>query len=198
MKKIKIAITGSIGSGKSIFAEYINSKGFAVIDADSISKSILSSDTTIKRKVIEELGEKAYSGGEVNKKYLAKTVFSDPQKLTKLNNILHPAVLNKINALVQNNLQEDKLIFIESALIYEADIEKQFDYVVLITSDYENRLKRSVQNNRYTEDDFKKRDENQIPDDEKEKRADFVFSNNGSKEDLLNKADLLLITLNAL
>jgi len=112
-----------------------------------------------------------------------------------LNSILHPRVLQKIDDLVKKKYKDEKIIFIEAALIYEADIEKKFDYVVLITADFNMRLKRSVGSGKFTEDDFINRDKNQIPQEEKEKRADFIFSNNGSKKDLIKKADLLLLTL---
>ncbi len=113
-----------------------------------------------------------------------------------MNSILHPRVLQKIDNLIEKKYKDEKIVFIEAALIYEADIEKMFDYVVLVVADFNIRLKRSVGHGKFTEDDFIKRDKNQIPQEEKEKRADFIFSNNESKKDLIKKADLLLLTLN--
>ncbi len=98
---------------------------------------------------------------------------------------------------IKQKYKDDKFVFIEAALIYEADIEKKFDYVVLVTADFNIRLKRSVESGKFNEDDFINRDNNQIPQEEKEKRADFIFSNNESKKDLIKKADLLLLTLNS-
>ena len=113
-----------------------------------------------------------------------------------MNSILHPQVVQKIDSLIEEKYKDKKIVFIESALIYEANIENKFDYVVLVTADFNIRLKRTVGNGKFTEDDFINRDKNQIPQEEKEKRADFIFSNNGSKKDLIKKADLLLLTLN--
>ena len=198
MTKIKVAITGNIGSGKSTFTEYLSSKGYPVIDADSISKGLLTSDKIIIQKVIKQFGEKAYRNGKVNKKYLAETVFTDQSRLKALNSILHPQVLKKIDNLVKNEFINEKIVFIESALIYEAEIEKNFDYVVLVTSEFNKRLKRMVETWKISKEDFVQRDNNQIPEKEKEKRADYIFSNNGDKKDLIKKADLLLLTLKAL
>ena len=198
MTKIKVAITGNIGSGKSTFTEYLSSKGYPVIDADSISKGLLASDKIIIQKVIKQFGERAYKNGKVNKKYLAETVFTDQSKLKTLNSILHLQVIKKINNLVKNEFINEKIIFIESALIYEADIEKNFDYVVLVTSEFNKRLKRMVDTGKISKEDFIKRDNNQIPEKEKEKRADYIFTNDGNKKDLIKKVDLLLLTLKVL
>ena len=197
MNKIRVAITGGIGSGKSTFSNYLESKGYVVINADDISKDIISFDEKIKKKIIKEFGSNSYKDGKLNKKFIASRVFSNPVNLDKLNSILHPKVLQKIDSLVNTKYKDENIIFIEAALIYEADIEKIFNYVVLVTSDFDIRLKRSSKSGKFTEDDFIERDKNQIPQEEKEKRADFIFSNNGSKNDLFKKADLLLLTLNS-
>jgi len=197
VNKIRAAITGSIGSGKSTFANYIASKDYVVINADDISKDILSFDEKIKKKIIKEFGSNSYNDGKLNKKFIAAQVFSNPANLNKLNSIIHPQVVQKIDSLIEEKYKDKKIVFIESALIYEAVIDKNFDYVILVTADFNIRLKRSVANGKFTEDDFINRDKNQIPQEEKEKRADFIFSNNGSKKDLIKKADLLLLTLNS-
>ena len=197
MKNIKVAITGGIGSGKSTFANYVASKGYAVINADDISKDILSFDEKIKKKIIKEFGSDSYKDGKLNKKFIASRVFSNPANLFKLNSILHPQVLQKIDTLIKIKYKDENIVFIEAALIYEADLEKMFNCVILVTADFNIRLKRCIESGKFTEDDFIKRDKNQIPQEEKEKRADFIFSNNGSEKDLIKKADLLLLTLNS-
>lgn len=195
MKMIRVAITGGIGSGKSTFANYLASKGYVVINADDVAKDILSSEEKIKKKIINEFGSDSYKDGKLNNRFIASQVFSNPANLRKLNSILHPQVLQKIDTLIDEKYKDENIVFIEAALIYEADIEKIFNYVILVTADFNIRLQRSVESGKFSEDDFIKRDENQIPQEEKEKRADFIFSNNGSEKDLIKKADLLLLTL---
>ena len=197
-RKIKAAITGGIGSGKSTFAKFISGKGYPVINVDDVSKEILKSDKEVKLKVEKEFGKESYKNGEINKKFLAEKIFSNPQNVVKINSIVHPKVIEKVNILIFEKLKNFNLVFAEAALIYEAEMEKYFDYVVLISAENKLRLKRKIQFNDFTEEQFLKRDENQIPDSEKRKQADFIFENNGSLDNLKLKADLLLKILKGL
>jgi dephospho-CoA kinase len=194
-KKLKIAITGSIGSGKSSFAEFLSSAGYPLLKADDISKEILSSDESIRKKIIKEFGNDSFKNGLPNKSFLAKKVFSDPENVVKINSILHPPVIKRINTEMEKLLKTNSMVLVEAALIYEADMEDMFDYVVLVTSAEEIRQKRKTTLDKLSEDDFKKRSLNQIPDEEKKKRADFIFENNGTLDDLKKKAQLLLMLL---
>jgi dephospho-CoA kinase len=194
-KKLKIAITGSIGSGKSSFAEFLSSAGYPLLKADDISKEILSSDESIRKKIIKEFGNDSFINGLPNKTFLAKKVFSDPENVVKINSILHPPVIKRINTEMEKLLKTNSMVLVEAALIYEADMEDMFDYVVLVTASEEIRQKRKTTLDKLSEDDFKKRSLNQIPDEEKKKRADFIFENNGTLDDLKKKAQLLLMLL---
>jgi len=198
MSTIRVAITGNIGSGKSTFADYIYSKGYPVLNADNISKEILSSEQEGKSQIINEFGSDSFSDDKVNKKFLAAKVFLNPEKLIKLNSILHPKVLSNIDSLIESKYKNNIVVFVEAALIYEIGMEINFDYVVLITADYEIRLQRSVVANNFTEEEFESRDNNQIPQDEKKKHADFIFSNNSTEDDLFKKAELFLLTIRSL
>jgi dephospho-CoA kinase len=197
-EKSKIAITGGIGSGKSKFANFISQKGYPVINVDDVSKEILISDKEVKSRVEEEFGKESFLKGEINKKFLAEKIFSNPQNVVKINSIVHPKVIEKVNILISEKSRDSDLIFAEAALIYEAEMEIYFDYVVLITAHDKLRLKRKIEFDNFTEEQFFKRNENQIPDSEKKKQADFIFENNGSLADLKQKADLLLKILGGL
>ncbi|MCX8106566.1 MAG: dephospho-CoA kinase [Ignavibacterium album] len=193
-KKITVGITGSIGSGKSEFTRLAEQLGFPVIRADDISNEILATNPDVRKQVSKKFGNEAFINNKPNKSYLAKIVFSDPVKLRELERILHPLVIKEIEKRKKEIFQKQNVIFIESALIYEADLEALFDFVVLITADREVRLKRKLLQG-MSEEDFIKREMNQIPDDEKRKRADFIFINNGSIEELKSKFELLLTLL---
>ncbi|MFZ2865735.1 MAG: dephospho-CoA kinase [Ignavibacteriaceae bacterium] len=191
---MKIAVTGNIGSGKSVFSSFAENNGFIVLKADDISKEILNKDSEVREEIIKAFGKQSFINNKPNIKFLAQKVFSDPVSLNKIESILHPRVIKSINDTIKSLESEKKIVFVESALIYEADMEKMFDYVVLIISERNNRLQRKL-NSGISEEDFNKRESNQIPEDEKRKRADFIFANDGSIDDLHSKFNLLLITL---
>ena len=194
-KKLKIAVTGNIGSGKSTFCNYIESKGYKVLKADDIAKDILVTDENVKSQMISAFGSETFIGKELNKKFLATAVFSNPQKVQLINSIIHPVVIKKLDEQFKTLFENEDIVFVEAALIYEADIEGLFDYVVLISSELRNRFKRKEKSDKYTFEEFKRREENQIKDEEKSKRADFEFKNNGSIQELEQKAELLLLIL---
>jgi dephospho-CoA kinase len=197
-KKFKIAITGGIGSGKSTFCNFLAGKGYPIIKADDISKQILAGDKNVRKKVIEEFGEESFINDQINKKFLADKIFSNPANVVKINSILHPEVKKKVKELMQAQLTNNDIAFTEAALIYEAEMEDMFDYVVLITAKDDIRMKRITANGRLTEAQFRKRDENQIRDGEKKKRADFIFENNGNINNLKQKTELLIAILTGL
>ena len=198
IKKIKVAITGNIGSGKSTFSKFLEDEGFPVIYADDISKDILVNDSNIRNAVIKEFGAESFQGNKINHKYIADIIFSSTKQLKKINSILHPPVQKKIKEITEKYFKTNDLVFVETALIYESKIENQFDYVVLITADENLRKMRSTSTQNISEENFIKRNNNQIKQEIKLKKADFVFSNEDSKVDLINKAKLLIKLLEPL
>ena len=191
---MKIAITGNIGAGKSTFASFVEEAGLPVLRADDISKSILDNDEKVRKLVIKEFGDESFINSKPNKSFLSQQVFSDPVKLQKLESILHPGVIKLIDRSIKDLLKKFPVVFVEAALIYEADMEEMFDHVVLITSERGLRLKRKIASG-LSKEDFSQRESNQIPQEEKKKRADFIFSNDTTLEDLKMKFKLLLLTL---
>jgi dephospho-CoA kinase len=190
-KKIKVAITGGIGSGKSVFSDALKEKGFPVILADDIAKEILQNDPLVKELIIKEFGKEAFPNNILDRKYLAEKVFPDPGKVVIMNSIVHPPTIQKLNSLMKSELLKQNIVFIEAALIYESELEDLFDFIVLITADEETRMKRKIAQG-MSESDFMMRLQNQIKDEEKAKIADFVFINTGEKKDLCKKVDLLI------
>jgi dephospho-CoA kinase len=190
-KKIKVGITGGIGSGKSVFSVALKEKGFLVILADEIAKEILTTDPLVKELIIKEFGKEAFSGNKLDRKYLADKVFPDPGNVEIINAIIHPPTIEKIISLMNSELLTQNIVFVEAALIYESELEDLFELIVLITADDAIKKKRKTTQG-MSESDFIMRQQNQIMDEEKAKLADFIFVNNGDKKDLYKKADLLL------
>jgi dephospho-CoA kinase len=190
-KKIRVGITGGIGSGKSVFSGALKEKGLPVILADDIAKDILAYDSSIREIIIKEFGPESYSGNQLNRKYLADKIFPDPVNVNIINSIIHPPTIEKIKALMKSELLKQNIVFVEAALIYESELEDLFDYIVLITAEDEIKKKRKIGQG-MSESDFIMRLQHQIKDEEKAKIADFIFTNNGDKKELYKKVDLLL------
>lgn len=197
-KQIRIAITGGIGSGKSTVVNFIKEKGYTVIEADPLAKKIMETDKQIINKIKRQFGDEVYINNKLNTKYLAEKVFSNNENVKIINSIVHPVVIKTINEMFENEFKDEYIIFVEAALIYEAKIEKYFDYVVVVYSDLENRINRIKQRDNSNEDEITRRMENQLSDEEKKKKADFVIYNNGSLEELKIKVNFLINLLNNL
>ena len=195
--KLLIAITGGIGSGKTTFANFLAEQGHPVIFADDISKELLANDPDVKNEIVSEFGAKAYQGKKINKKLLADNIFSNPSKLKKINSILHPRVRKRIGFISKEYFETKDFVFVEAAIIYESKIEKMYDFVVLIVADEKLRMKRVSKSEKISEKDFINRSQNQLSDEVKKKKADFIFINNGTKAELKDKAILLSTLLKA-
>lgn len=184
---MKIALTGGIGSGKSLVSDIIIELGYDVINADKLAKEILLTDETVKSKIIKEFGKDSYTSEGINTKYIAEKVFINPNNVKKINSFVHPPTIKKIESLAAEILKTKKIVFVESALVYEANLEDLFDHILLVTADDNLRIKRVMERDKVSEEEVKVRMENQIAEKEKRALADFVIDNNSSIDDLKNK-----------
>ena len=196
-KKLKIAITGGIGSGKSSVSKIVESLGFPVIKADDLAKELMLKDESIKKKIIITFGQESFTEKGINTKYLAENVFSKKEKVAKINSIIHPPTIKKIEEISKKLFEKHNLVFVESALVFEAKIQKLFDYVILIYADEEIRIARKMENDGMKEIDIEKRMSFQIPDEKKTDRAHFVIDNNSTKEELESRTKFVIELLKA-
>ncbi|MBI5731536.1 MAG: dephospho-CoA kinase [Ignavibacteriales bacterium] len=196
-KKLKIAITGGIGSGKSSVSKIVESFGFPVIKADDIAKELMLKDESVKKKIIKSFGKESFTEKGINSKYLADSVFSNKDKVEKINSIIHPPTVKKIEAISKKLFEKHNLVFVESALIYEAKIQKLFDYVILIYAEEEIRISRKIENDKMNRLDVEKRMSFQIPDEKKTDRAHFVIDNNSTFDKLESRTKFVIELIKA-
>ncbi|MDQ7816978.1 MAG: dephospho-CoA kinase [Melioribacteraceae bacterium] len=199
MKKItRIGITGGIGSGKSLVSGLIEENGFKVLRSDIIAKELITKDENLKKKVIKTFGTNAVISGRLNTKFLAEKIFSSKKNVEKINAIVHPPTIKRIEELINIEASKSKIIFVESALIYEAKIQKMFDYIILVYSDPKLRIERVVKRDKVEEADVLKRMKFQSEDEKKKGKADFVIENNSTLENLKNNTAFVLGFINSL
>ena len=136
MKKL-IAITGGIGSGKSSAAQFLLEMGYPVFSCDEIYREVILSSSYIQK--IASLFPECVVDGNIDKKILAKIVFSDEEKLALLNGIAHPLIMDALFKKMQA-CKED-IVFAEVPLLFEGNYENKFDSVIVIIRDIEMRIR---------------------------------------------------------
>lgn len=201
MEKTKvIGITGSIGSGKTSAAKYIESLGHIVIYTDKLAKEIMKSDESIKSRIVKLFGEEAYTSDKPNTAFIAAKVFGESEEnianMDKLNSIVHPAVIDQMLELTEKYEAEGvPFVFIESALIFELDLEEGFDYIITVNSPAEQCIERVMKRDSIDKEAAEKRLLSQMSPEQKRGLADFVIDNKGTIDELKKATDLILMFL---
>ncbi|MEW6195502.1 MAG: dephospho-CoA kinase [Bacteroidota bacterium] len=199
MKKIlKVGITGGIGSGKSIVTDFVEQNGFKVIRSDLLAKEIMIGNNSVKIKLKKEFGEEAYSGTKLNTGYLAKKIFSSKTQINKINSIVHPPTIKKIKELIKQYAKNANVVFVESALIFEAKFQGFFDYIILVSADEKIRIGRVVKRDRTNVEEVRKRMSFQISETRKKLLSDFIVENNSNKKSLGKKVLFVIKIIKAL
>jgi len=195
---LAVGITGGIGSGKSTAAEIFASLGARVLFADAMAKELVRTDERVRRRIQKEFGEQIVArDGAVDTKQLARLVFSDPLALDKLNEIIHPSVLEVIAQEIESfkHKPESEFLAVEAALLFEADADEMFDYIIVVDADEEERIGRVMNRDGSARSDVVRRMEAQMPASEKLERADFVLRNSGDRDALKEKCKFIFSLL---
>ena len=181
MKPKLIGITGGIGAGKSTVSTICKHLGFKVYNSDQRAKEIVSEDSIIKKKIISFFGNNIYKNGVLNRKFLSDKIFNDKSSLQQINSIIHPAVKKDFNCWVTKNSNE-KILFKESALLFESGAYKELDKIILIVSDKNLRVSRVLnRDQKRSKKEIESIIDKQIQEAEAIKYADIVIDNNHKK-----------------
>lgn len=189
-----VAITGGIGSGKSIVARVFENMGAYLIDADMIGRSVLENNEAVREKIVMEFGENVQDqDGRISRSLLGNAVFADHRKLQTLNNIIHPAMIKIIKDEVASALNsgEHRMIVVDAALIFEAGVESCFDFIVTVRAGVEERIRWLGIRNPMTREAIVARIRSQFSEEEKASRSQFVIENDSTVEELRLKAGIV-------
>lgn len=187
---MNIGITGSIACGKSTVSDYLIAKGYTIIDADKLGHVALTSDD-VKRKLAEKFGDEILENNEISREKLGKLVFGNDDNLKILNSIIHPKIKELILKLQEEHKDED-LVFLDIALLYEANFVDLVEKVVVVYVDEDVQLERLMMRNSLPKEEAVKRIESQMSPREKASLGDFVINNSYSKEDTFQQIDEIL------
>ena len=187
---MNIGITGGIACGKSTVSDYLKEKGYTIIDADKLGHVALTSED-VKRRLSETFGANILVNNEISREVLGKLVFGNDNNLKKLNNIIHPKIKELILKLQEEHENED-LVFLDIALLYEANFVDLVEKVAVVYVDEDVQLERLMTRNFLSKEEALKRIESQMSPQEKASLGDFVINNSYRKEDTFQQIDEIL------
>jgi len=181
-RPLQIGITGGIGSGKSLVSKIFGILGVPAYDADSRAKKLMTTDGILIQQIKKEFGSLSYNvKGDLNREFLSSTVFKHPEKLKQLNALVHPRVAEDYRHWVEAH-SACKYVLKEAALLYESGSYQGLDKIILVTAPIETRIKRVlVRDPQRTKQEVERIIQNQLSEEEKEMRANFIIRNNESE-----------------
>jgi dephospho-CoA kinase len=179
IEMLKVGITGGIGSGKSTVCGLFEKFGVPVYYADDRAKWLMNHQEDLKKQLKENFGAAVYNEeGLLDRAYLAGIVFKDSAKLNILNSIVHPAVFEDGQ---QWQVEQEELGAVytlkEAALLFETGSYLNLDRIIVVTVPEDIRIKRVIERDNTTEEEVRARINKQMPQEEKEKRADHIITN---------------------
>lgn len=182
------ALTGAIATGKSVVSNYFHKNyGFTVVDADKIGHEVLKMPDIIKI-IHQEFGETVIRDGQVNREKLGKIVFSNPFKLSLLNSIVHPRLIEKSLEII-DKIPDNQPVIFEAAVLIEAGWHKYFDTIIITTCSPDIQIKRVVARDGISEQDALKIIVSQISYDERYAFADFIVDTSEGLENITVSLD---------
>ncbi len=184
-----IALTGGIGAGKSLVAQYFSDLGARVVDADQLSRVAIERGSEGFDEVLLRFGESILRDGDIDRKALAEIVFADASARADLEAIIHPRVRELFNGVVAD-LEADETLIYEIPLLVESNAAANFDLVITVEADLEMRKERLRKRGMFISE-IERRIAAQASREEREARADHTITNDGDEDALLRSVENL-------
>ena len=183
------ALTGGIGSGKSLAAQYFSELGARVVDADQLARVAIERGSDGFDEVALRFGEQIMRDGDIDRKALAEIIFADPKAKSDLEEIIHPRV-RELFAEVVADLKPDEVLIYEIPLLVETGAAENFDLIITIEADLEIRKERLRKRGMFISE-IEKRIAQQASREDREAIADFTLINDGDEDHLLRAVENL-------
>lgn len=179
-----IGLTGGIGSGKSAAANFFIELGIDVIDADDISKNVLTKNNKAKKAFIEKFGDHYIQNNKIDREALREDIFKDKIKRKTLESIVHPAVREEILKFINDSDSIYKIVMVP--LIVETNSADFYDKIIVVDCENNLQIERASSRDNQTKENIINIISNQASREERLKIADFIISNNSNLEHLKN------------
>lgn len=174
---LKVGITGNIGSGKTTVSKLFELLGVPVFYADDEAKRVMTADADLVEAIRKNFGETAYFADQtLNRKHLSDIVFNNDAELKKLNALVHPAVFRAFDKWAEQ-YQQHFYVLKEAALLFESGSNLQCDKTMVVAAAPDVRVRRVMQRDHLTAEEVLRREEKQMPQAEKEAKADYIILN---------------------
>lgn len=170
-----VGLTGGIGSGKTTVAKMFEALGIPVFYSDKEAKVLMNTSEEIKEQLISLLGQESYSEEGLNRAFVAAKIFNNSALLEAVNAIVHPAVAKYFYHWEQE--QQAPYVIQESAIIFENQMEDRYAKIIVVTAPEEAKVERVMRRDHVEKEKVEERMKNQLKDEEKLKRADYVIFN---------------------
>ena len=183
-----VGLTGGIGTGKSTVSRKLRERGYSVIDLDVISREVIEYPEVIDELVRnfgnEILENQNNTSGKksISRNKLRQTVFKEEKKVSVLNSIMHPPIVEEMRRQVENFKKNYKTVFVEVQLLFEAKLEKEFDLTVLVYADKKTQLERVLKRDGRKEEEVQQIINAQMDMTEKRKLSNYIIENNEDPE----------------
>lgn len=182
-----IALTGGIGSGKSLAAEYFADLGALVIDADQLARAAIERGSSGFDEVVSIFGDSILKNGDIDRRALGELIFRNPELKNKLESIIHPWIRKEFEEAVAS-LKADEVLVYEIPLLFETQAQDRFDVVITIEAPMESRISRLRAKGLHISE-IESRIAAQATREQRESVADFLIENDGNEDDLLRKVE---------
>lgn len=184
-----VALTGGIGAGKSLVAQFFSELGARVIDADQLARIVIERGTAGFDDVIARFGEEITTNGDIDRKALADIIFSDSIAKADLEAIVHPRVRQLFLDVVAD-LAPDEILIYEIPLLVETGATKNFDQIITVEAELEIRKARLLKRGMFISE-IQSRLSAQASPAEREAIATYLIENSGDQDQLLRKVENL-------
>ena len=187
---VKLAVVGGIGSGKSVVSRMLGIMGVPVYDCDSRAKELMVSDPFIVKELKRMFGDECYDAdGGLNRKYLASRIFVDEKNTKRVNALVHPVV--KKDFCSWANVQKAPVVAVETALLYESGMVDVVDKVLLVWTEKETAIRRTMQRSGMTREHVLNRMQKQMSTDDLLLLTDYSIYNGGYNAVMPDVVELL-------
>lgn len=190
----KVGITGGIGSGKSIVCEIFNRLGISIYNADNRAKWLMNNNVVLKQQLIARWGNQLYKNNQLDRSFLAGIIFANKEAIEFVNSVVHPAVNVDFKEWFSLHSNEAYVIK-EAALLFESNTYREMDVIVTVYAPENLRIERVLKRDNISKAQVINRMNNQLSDEEKVKRSDYIIFNNEQQsllEQVLNLHNILI------